>query len=167
MWIAVCLKAAWRTDVPLRLQEDGNPHGLSLLRKGSSPIARGSRIRLQKSVLIVDDNPDFLALVSYMLTQSGYQVLAADSSVKALEFLELNVPDALVLDLMMPVRTGFEVLENIRWEARFANMPVVVLSAMNLNPLEREFIEALSVEYLDKARTSELTDVLRALLPED
>jgi CheY-like chemotaxis protein len=119
-----------------------------------------------KTILAVDDNRDFLRLLELMLHRAGYEVLLAESAVRAAEVLEEHIPDAILLDIMMPVRNGLEFLENLRWEPRFEKVPVIVVTAMTLSPEEREFVDAFSVACLDKARTMQVVDTLRQLLPD-
>jgi len=119
---------------------------------------------MAKTILAIDDNADFLRLVELLLEKAGYRVLLAESALKASEFLEAHIPDAILLDIMMPVRNGLEFLENLRWDPRFEKVPVIVLTAMTLSEEERDFVDAFSVACLDKAKTIEVVDRLRTLL---
>lgn len=122
---------------------------------------------MTKRVMVVDDNREFLDLLTLMLQHAGYAVERAEGGLQALELLEAaeELPDAVVLDIMMPVRSGLELLENLRWDARYERLPVVVLTAMTLNQEEREFIDTFSVACLDKTRTPELISHLNRILP--
>jgi CheY-like chemotaxis protein len=117
-----------------------------------------------KTILAIDDNRDFLRLIELMLTKAGYEVLLAESALKASQLLEERVPDAILLDIMMPVRNGLEFLENLRWDPRFEQVPVIVLTALTLGSEEREFVDAFAVSCLDKAQTPEIVNRLRELL---
>jgi CheY-like chemotaxis protein len=117
-----------------------------------------------KTILAIDDNRDFLRLIELMLTKAGYEVLLAESALKASQLLEERVPDAILLDIMMPVRNGLEFLENLRWDPRFEQVPVIVLTALTLGTEEREFVDAFAVSCLDKAQTPEIVNRLRDLL---
>lgn len=114
--------------------------------------------------MAIDDNRDFLRLMDLMLRRAGYDVLLAESALKASEVLETHIPDAILLDLMMPMRNGLEFLENLRWEPRFEKVPVIVVTAMTLSDEEREFVEAFSVACLDKSRAAQVVDTLRQVL---
>ena len=122
---------------------------------------------MSKTILAVDDNRDFLRLIELLLGKAGYNVVLAESALKASEYLEEHLPDAILLDIMMPVRNGLEFLENLRWDTRFEKVPVIVLTAMTLSDEEREFVEAFSVACLDKAKTAEVVSHLQKLLPDD
>ena len=117
-----------------------------------------------KTILAVDDNRDFLRLIQLMLSKAGFEVHLAESALKASEFLEQRLPDAILLDIMMPVRNGLEFLENLRWDPRFEKVPVIVLTAMTLSDEEREFIAEFSNACLDKAKTAQLVEHLNSLL---
>lgn len=121
---------------------------------------------MSKTILAVDDNADFLKLIELMLSKAGYEVLLADSAVKASEVLEERLPDAILLDIMMPVRNGLEFLENLRWEPRYEKVPVIVLTAMTLNEEEREFVDTFAAACLDKAKTPQVIKHLRETLGE-
>lgn len=123
---------------------------------------------MAKCVLVIDDNREFLHLLRLMLGKAGYEVRAAESALQAQQWLEQREvePDAIILDIMMPVRTGIEFLENLRWDARYEHVPVVVLTAMTLSEEEREFVETFSVACLDKTRTPDLIDYLRQIVPD-
>jgi two-component system response regulator MprA len=81
-------------------------------------------------VLVVDDDPDILSALVMTLQTEGHAVHAARHGQEALEALEGGLrPDVVVLDLMMPVMNGFELLDVLRRDPRWSNLPVVVLSA--------------------------------------
>jgi CheY-like chemotaxis protein len=83
-----------------------------------------------KTILIAEDNEDTLFLLAMQLRQSGYLVLEAQDGLEALTHLKDNKPDLLLLDLMMPGLSGFEVLEQIQADAELQTIPVIVLSAL-------------------------------------
>jgi CheY-like chemotaxis protein len=86
-------------------------------------------------VLIVDDDPDILDTVAPVLEREGYQVRCASDGAQALAALARGPrPDVILLDLMMPVMTGWEVLERAREEVELASIPVVVLSSVRGPP---------------------------------
>jgi two-component system phosphate regulon response regulator PhoB len=80
-------------------------------------------------VLIVDDDPDIVKLVSYNLTHSGFQVLTASSGRKALELVQQQPPDLIVLDLMLPDVDGMEVCRTLRQLAPSRRIPILMLTA--------------------------------------
>jgi adenylate cyclase len=85
---------------------------------------------MPKDILIAEDNEDTLFLLAMQLRQSGYTVLEARDGIEALDQLKDSKPDLLLLDLMMPGPTGFDVLEQIQTDAELPKIPVIVLSAL-------------------------------------
>jgi len=84
---------------------------------------------LGKKILIVDDEPDTVDLVKLVLETEGFEVMTAYSGKECLELLEKDMPDAVLLDLMMPEMDGWEVFKKIR--QKFENLPVAMLTVRN------------------------------------
>ncbi len=84
------------------------------------------------SILVVDDDPAAGELFSAILRNFGYDTTSADSGNAALERLRAqSLPDLVILDMMMPGMNGIEVLRRIRSDARTAELPVVMFSALD------------------------------------
>ena len=81
------------------------------------------------TVLICEDDPLLVDLLQYRLQASGYEVAVARDGGEALQRIREATPDAIVLDAMMPVMDGFELLRQIRADPRTAKTPVIMLSA--------------------------------------
>jgi len=80
-------------------------------------------------VLVVDDEPDITALVAYHLAKAGYRVTTASSGPDALRIAEEQGPDLVVLDLMLPGLSGYEVLESLRRRAPTQDVGILLLTA--------------------------------------
>jgi two-component system phosphate regulon response regulator PhoB len=80
-------------------------------------------------ILVVDDEPDITALVAYHLARAGYQVKTAGSGVDALAAVAAEPPDLVVLDLMLPGRSGIEVLAELRRGEATRDVGVILLTA--------------------------------------
>jgi two-component system phosphate regulon response regulator PhoB len=80
-------------------------------------------------VLVVDDEHDITALVAYHLAKAGYRVTTAGTGVAALEAVAAETPDLVVLDLMLPGRSGYDVLAEIRRRDETHGVGVIVLTA--------------------------------------
>jgi two-component system phosphate regulon response regulator PhoB len=80
-------------------------------------------------VLVVDDEPDITALVAYHLAKAGYRVTTASTGSDALRIAEEQGPDLVVLDLMLPGLSGYEVLEALRRRAATQDVGVLLLTA--------------------------------------
>jgi CheY-like chemotaxis protein len=82
------------------------------------------------SVLVVDDDQDIRESLTQILAEEGFEVSSARNGLEALEQIARALPDVMLLDLMMPVVTGWEVLETLRLKGLHTQLPVVVLSAV-------------------------------------
>ena len=86
--------------------------------------------QLRGTVLVVDDEAPILAVLRRFLPKAGYNVVVAPNGEAALQLVHTGpLPDLIVLDLMMPVMSGFEVLSALRVNEDWANIPVIVLTA--------------------------------------
>ena len=88
-------------------------------------------MKSQKRILIVDDVPDNLSVLFEFLSARGYDVLAADGGELAIEQLPHTRPDLILLDVMMPGIDGFETCRRIKADARFADVPLFFLTALD------------------------------------
>jgi two-component system alkaline phosphatase synthesis response regulator PhoP len=82
-----------------------------------------------KKILIVDDEPDILEILSYNLRKEGYQVETANNGEEGLKKAGENVPDLIILDIMMPQMDGVEVCRNLRSQREFDNTLIAFLTA--------------------------------------
>jgi CheY-like chemotaxis protein len=82
-----------------------------------------------KTIMVVDDNPDIITIVRTILEGKGFNVLSASSGAECLESLKTQKPDLIVLDIMMPEMDGLEVLTRLKAMSEFNNVPVVLLTA--------------------------------------
>ncbi len=106
-------------------------------------------------VMVVDDEPDIVYLVSMMLDLRGYEVVTAHSGSECLEKLQEEIPDLILLDLMMPVMGGWDVLDRIRVDERLKSIPVVILTAKQLTADVVHKKADYITEYLVKPITQE------------
>ena len=101
-------------------------------------------------VLVVDDEPHIVALVTYHLAKSGYRVVTATTGAEALQQARRECPSLVILDLMLPGISGFEVLAKMREDERTRDVAVLMLTARRE---EHDRIEGLSLgadDYLTK-----------------
>jgi CheY-like chemotaxis protein len=82
------------------------------------------------AVLVVDDDRDVRDIVATVLESEGYAVRCAENGAQALAIMHGPKPNAIVLDLMMPVMSGWELLEAVRSDGDLSSIPIVVLSAV-------------------------------------
>jgi CheY-like chemotaxis protein/ribonuclease BN (tRNA processing enzyme) len=100
--------------------------------------------------LIVDDDPDVLALVSRLLTNAGHEVIVRASSSAAIRDVADLLPDCLITDLMMPVMDGFELTRELRRMPALASMKIVILSSKSYDFDRRRSKEMGADGYLTK-----------------
>ena len=84
---------------------------------------------MPKKILAVDDEKHIVRLVQVNLERQGYEVVTASDGKEALEMVEQENPDLVVLDVMMPYMDGFEVLQNLRRNPSTREIPVIMLTA--------------------------------------
>ena len=101
-------------------------------------------------VLVVDDEPDIVALVAYHLAKSGYRVSTASSGTEAIEAVRRERPSLVVLDLMLPGMTGYEVLEQIRANEPTRDVAVLMLTARREEPDRIHGLSLGADDYLTK-----------------
>ena len=81
-------------------------------------------------VLVIDDHPTILEMLSWALSFQGYQPACATNGQEALELLEKEMPDLIFLDMAMPVMDGREFLARLRDQPKFADLPVALMTVM-------------------------------------
>lgn len=84
---------------------------------------------MTKRVLIVDDEPNIVAALEFLLQKNGYEVKLAANGEAALAQLDAFEPDLVLLDVMMPKVSGYEVCQRMRGEPRWRHIKIVMLSA--------------------------------------
>lgn len=126
------------TSVPARGAADQAPDAVSRHR------------RMAARVLIVEDEAEIAALIAYQLTREGYRVETALSGTAALEALEREPPDLLVLDRMLPGLHGDSVLKVVRSDPALANVPVLILTAKREQEDRIQGLELGADDYLTK-----------------
>ena len=124
----------------------------------------------KKRILVVDDEPDFAAIVQKNLQKEGFDVEIAYDGVQAMEKIKANPPDAIVLDVMMPEKDGYEVCKELKESEDFSDIPILMLTAVADHVASTRYSHAdgMSMEaddYLPKpASAQDITDSLRSLL---
>ncbi len=106
-------------------------------------------------VLVVDDQPANVRLAGTVLTDAGIDVVPAISGEQALGRLKHVQPDLILLDMRMPGMDGFEVLQRLRGNAEWADIPVIFLTAATERELVVEALDAGAVDYLTKPFVAE------------
>lgn len=124
----------------------------------------------KKRILVVDDEPDFAGIVQSNLKKSGYDVEVAYDGVEALEKIKANPPDAIVLDVMMPEKDGYEVCAELKKDEKYQDIPIVMLTAVadHVGSTRYSHHQGMSMEaddYLPKpASADEILESVKRLL---
>jgi PAS domain S-box-containing protein len=136
-------------EIPVLALEDpktgnGSPAGLE---------AAVRRLALT-TVVVVEDDPDLCKVLEAVFTGHGVHTYTAGTGREALELLDEVTPDLLVLDLLLPERDGFELVEALHGEGRLARVPLLVYTALDLDAADRARLELGPTTYLTKSRVS-------------
>ncbi len=124
----------------------------------------------KKRILVVDDEPDFASIVQSNLAREGFQVEVAYDGVEAMEKIKANPPDAVVLDVMMPEKDGYEVCAELKGNEKTRDIPVILLTAVadHVGSTRYSHADGMSTEaddYLPKpASAEEITASVKALV---
>jgi two-component system alkaline phosphatase synthesis response regulator PhoP len=84
----------------------------------------------KKRILLVDDEPDFCSIVQGQLEKEGFEVELAYDGVEGLEKTYANPPDAIILDVMMPEKDGYEVCKELKKDEKYCDIPIILLTAV-------------------------------------
>jgi GAF domain-containing protein/DNA-binding response OmpR family regulator len=118
----------------------------SLLRSLAPPEAKGQKVK----VLIVDDDKDISVLLREMLSSDHYEILTARDGAEGFDLAHSNHPDIVLLDLMMPGKSGFDMIEKLQAGDETAKIPVIVLTAIDVTAEQRQFLEKTTVGIMRK-----------------
>ncbi len=124
----------------------------------------------KKRILVVDDEPDFASIVQTNLEKEGFEVDVAYDGVEGLEKVNANPPDAIVLDVMMPNKDGYEMCKELKGDDKFKDIPVVLLTAVasHVTSTRYSHSDGMSTEaddYIAKPASAEdITDSIKGLL---
>ncbi len=101
-------------------------------------------------ILIVDDEPDVVGLIERTLKVYGFDTLKAYDGIGALDLVSTEKPDLILLDIMMPMMSGYEVCEQIKANPQTQNIPVVCLSSAHTPDARAHSLRAGAVELITK-----------------
>ena len=99
-------------------------------------------------ILIIDDNDDVITQLTAVLAKEAYKIDIAGGGQEALDYIQHNIPDVIILDLMMPDMDGFEVMEKIRNNEKIKNIPILVLTAKDITKDDLAILSANNIQHL-------------------
>jgi DNA-binding response OmpR family regulator len=118
-----------------------------------------------KKILIAEDEPSIVVALEYLLERSGYEVHIARNGDEALKQVEAHVPDLVLLDVMMPLRSGYEVCKRIRERPDWRHIKIVMLSAKGRDAEVNKGLAAGADLYITKPfSTREMVEKINGLL---
>jgi DNA-binding response OmpR family regulator len=105
---------------------------------------------MSQVVLVAEDEQSVRMLIEYKLTNSGYKVVTVEDGVKALELARELLPAIILLDVMMPMMTGFEVLSRLRQDERTRSIPILLVTAQTKEDEVLKGLEMGAEDYITK-----------------
>ncbi|MDH4140109.1 MAG: response regulator [Coriobacteriia bacterium] len=104
-------------------------------------------------ILVVDDEPHIVKLVSFSLEKGGHEVLEAPDALTGIALARENKPDLILMDVMMPLMTGFEAVDKLKEDPETRSIPVVMLSAKSQMYEQEEGLRRGALRYVCKPFT--------------
>jgi len=138
----------WRCSV--ELTTGSNKGKLVSAYTGQLKQLESERVPARKNtILVVEDDPDTQYLLCSLLRAEGYEAIATGDGGEAMKFLETNRPDLILTDLMMPHVSGLELLDFVKHQPVYADIPVIVITAYDKNNSDKA-TKAGALKVLDK-----------------
>jgi len=123
---------------------------------------------MARRILIADDEPDIVTSLEFLMRGGDYEVRVAINGEEALRLAESFRPDVVLLDVMMPQRSGFEVCQKIRANPALQEVKIIMLTAKGRNAERDRGLDLGANAYVTKPfSTKELMNTVRGLLPAD
>jgi len=132
-----------------------------------SPGNEARGMKTIPTILLIDDDPDFVEATCTVLESASYEVLVAYNGDEGLAIVREARPDLIILDVIMPVEDGFQVLEKLRGDPTLAHIPVMILTSLpnGLDVAPMSEANAVAEDYIDKPiRPAELLQRVEKLL---
>ncbi len=104
----------------------------------------------KENILVIDDNPDNISLLEAILSIAGYEVQIAFDGVNALTSIQSNLPDLILLDILMPEMDGYSVCRHLKASQKTADIPIIFISALSKVPDRVKAFEVGGVDYITK-----------------
>ena len=122
---------------------------------------------MPKKILIVDDEPKIIVPVQFLMEQNGYDVMIAFSGEEAMEIIDENKIDLILLDIMLPVIDGFEVCQRVRENPQWNKIKIILLTALDSDANVKKGLSLGANAYITKPFSNfEIVDKVKELLEE-
>lgn len=110
---------------------------------------------MPRRILVVDDEPDILRIVTFRLKKLGYEIITAVNGQEALDLIKEKRPDLILLDLRLPVIDGYEVCKRLKTDEEFKQIPIILLTASSAGKISERTSEFKADDYIIKPFESE------------
>ncbi len=127
--------------LPLAVSSENEIISVEVRKENRRNVQRMSENVSERTILLVEDSEPAIIQMKDILDEVGYRVMVAQNGSEAFEFIKHEIPDAIILDLMMPGIDGFEVLQSIRENPRTLNVPILILTAKHITKEELSFLK--------------------------
>ncbi len=122
----------------------------------------------KKRILIVEDNPTFQKMLKLRLESNGYNVIAVSDGLEGLNTARKERPDLIILDLMLPGMNGHQIARLLKFDNRFRNIPIIMLTSRDLDEDASLAKQCGADAFIVKTtRAAILLDVIRKLLGQE
>ncbi len=112
-------------------------------------------------ILIVDDEKDIVETLSFMLQTKGYEIISAYDGEEGLKLAKEEAPDLIILDVMMPKINGYKICRLLKYDAKYKNIPIIMVTARSQDTDKLIGEETGADEYITKP--FEFSDVLEVI----
>lgn len=107
-----------------------------------------------KTILVVEDDKILIEAIRAYLSNNGYNLLTAEDGEKALKVVNKNKPEVILLDLMLPRKSGYHVLYELKHDSKTKNIPVIIMTAVDSETSKQECLSNGADDYLVKSEYS-------------
>ena len=120
-----------------------------------------------KRVLVIEDEPNIIEAINFILSRDGWSVDTHSNGHDAVDVVLAKAPNLVILDVMLPGRSGYDILKDLRAHPQTADLPVLMLTARGQNK-DRDMAERLGAScFMTKPFTNaEVLEALRSLVPQ-
>ena len=112
-------------------------------------------IKSPKNILVVDDDKSVTSLLGALLSHHGYTVLVAHDGLDCMVQVRKEIPDLIILDIMMPEINGYDVCSNLKFDEKFKHIPIIVLTSRE-QELDPRIGQLMGIDYMPKPIDSQV-----------
>ncbi|KNG95006.1 response regulator transcription factor [Pseudaestuariivita atlantica] len=119
---------------------------------------------MSRHVLVIEDEQNITAAISFILSRDGWDVSTHANGVDAVDTVRTRAPDVLILDAMLPGRSGYDILRDLRADPGMADLPVLMLTARGQAKDRARALEAGATQFMTKPfANGDVVDAVRVL----